>query len=161
MRRSVVLAATGIVLAAAPALAQSIESAGGSWSVVGFEQSCLAINRSPSEFNFSPYNAIGLHQFKGEDLPRLQAFFWPGAFEPGAEVTISVTPNGKPTVELAAKAESPFHATTIDMAPEDVLEALTNVPDVQIAASGVAESLLFETGALEQVADLMGKCVGQ
>jgi hypothetical protein len=156
------LALVILALSAFPVAAQGfLESAGGGWSVMGLPSSCMAFNRPPAEFNFAPFNGLVFHQRKDEALPRIQAMFWPGAFAEGQAVVLRFRPAGGKRVELKATAQSTYHVATDDMAPEELLETLTNVENVEISASGVSQSLLFETGALEQVADLMGKCVGQ
>jgi hypothetical protein len=156
------LALVILALSASPVAAQGfLESAGGGWSVIGLPSSCMALNRPPAEFNFAPFNGLVFHQRKDENLPRIQALFWPGAFAEGQAVVLRLKPAGRKAVELEAKAQSTYHIVTNDMAPEDLLETLTNVETVEIAASGVSHSLLFETGALETVADLMGKCISQ
>lgn len=156
------LSAIAIVVAVgAPTVAFGFMETAGQWTVVDLGMSCMAVNRSTVEFNFAPFNALALHQRKTDGLPRLQAFFWPGAFEVGQDVPLQVRPGRKPEVTLAARAESIYHAVTVDPAPEDLLEALTNEPEVKIEVVGVQGSLLFETGPMETVADLMAECVSQ
>lgn len=133
----------------------------GPWTVMGLGESCIAINRSPVEFNASPYNALAFHQFKKDKLPRLQAFFWPGALTEGADVTLQVTPAGQSTVELKAKAVTSFQVVTNDPAPADFLDTLNGVPNVQVSAAGVDQLLLFETATLAAVASKIGDCVRQ
>lgn len=158
MRR--LLLAAALIASALPVSAQEFyESAGGSWSVIGLGDSCIALNRSPVEFNLSPYNGVVLHQFKSDNLPRLQAYFWPGAFTEGAAVTLTVTPEGREPTDLVAEAVTGFQLVSKDMAPEDLLEAMSNVPTVTVKASGIDQILLFETTPIEAVADLMGKCI--
>ncbi|HEY9009746.1 MAG TPA: hypothetical protein VIN06_01885 [Devosia sp.] len=158
MRKS--FAAIAVLVAAwTPTLAFGFMESAGQWTVADLGKSCMAINRSPVEFNFAPFNAMALHQLKTDSLPRVQVFFWPGAFEVGEDVRLLMRPEGKQKVELAAKAETIYHIVTVDPAPEDLLETLTNVASVEIAAKDVQGTLLFETGPMEDVADLMGRCV--
>ena len=160
--RRLALSLAVLAASALPASAQDfIESAGGSWWVVGLDLSCLAINRSPIEFNASPYNAIVLHQYKTDNLPRLQAFFWPGAFTEGRRVQLSITPDGRRTVNLEAQAITSYQAVTLEVAPEDLLEAMSNVQVTTVKAEKITQILMFETGPIEAVADLMGKCIGR
>jgi hypothetical protein len=131
----------------------------GNWSVLDLGTSCIAINRPAAEFNASPYNALAFHQFKTDTLPRLQAFFWPGALTEGGAVMLQVTPEGQSTVEIPAKAVTSFQVITDAPASADLLEALTNVASARVSAGGVDELMLFSTATLEAVADKMAECV--
>lgn len=156
------LAVATLVAATSPILAQDMmPKSTGPWTVVDLGESCIAINRSPVEFNAAPYNAMALHQLKADKLPRIQAFFWPGALTAGAEVALQVTPEGQSTVELKAKAVTDFQLVTDEQAPEDVLESLTNVATVKVSAQGVDQLLLFQTNTMEAVADEMRECTSK
>ncbi|RYG99417.1 MAG: hypothetical protein EON57_11740 [Alphaproteobacteria bacterium] len=158
--RNLLLTAALLATAVGPVAAQDMmPKSTAPWTVVDLGASCIAINRPPAEFNAAPYNAMAFHQLKTDELPRIQAFFWPGALTEGAEVKLQVTPAGQSTVELAAKAVTGFQLVTVDPAPAALLDALAIVPSVQVSAQGVTELMLFETSAVEAVAEKMRDCV--
>lgn len=158
--RVLLIAAATVMGTLCPAVAQDfMPKSLGNWSVLNLGTSCMGINRPPAEFNAAPYNALAFHQFKTDALPRIQAFFWPGALTEGTAVMLQVTPDGQSTVEIPAKAVTSFQVVTDAPASAELLEALTNVPSARVSAAGVDELMLFSTSTLEAVADKMDECV--
>lgn len=159
MRRLLLAAALATAVVTTASAQDMMPKSLGPWTVVDLGESCTAINRPPAEFNAAPYNALAFHQLKTDDLPRIQAFFWPGALTAGATVKLQVTPAGQSTVEIAAKAVTAFQLVTDEPAPAALLDALAIVPSVQVSAEGVTELMLFETHTVEAVAEKMRDCV--
>ena len=144
-----ITALTAGLVSALPASAASFDVKHGHWSVMAASpQACMALNRPSEEWNFAPYNALGLRQRRGSPV-RLQVFAWPGMFKQGQNVTIAVIIDATRT-ELPARAADTYYAETSFLPPE-LLAKLRTAGTAQFALSGVEQRLLFDVSAFDAV----------
>lgn len=133
----------------------------GNWwiSRLGTE-SCVAHNRPLPEFNAVPFNAMALQQKIGEQQPRLQAVYWPKAFEPGQEFELLIVPSSGKPFQYPVKAVSDYHVGGLAPLTEEDFGKLTVSSTVTLGGDATPQSLVIDTRELDEVGVWLDQCAG-
>lgn len=155
---ALLLAATGTTASSQDELPTFLVEAGSWWISRLGTDSCIAHNRPLAEFNAVPFNSMALQQAIGERQPRLQAVFWPKSFEPGQELALLVVPSSGKPFQYTVRAESDYHVGGVAPLTEEEFSKLAVSTTVTIGGDATPQSLVFDTGDLDEVGVWLDQC---
>lgn len=150
-----------LLLATTPAVAQNttyfVETGG--WVVMNGTTNCQAFNRKPIEFNVAPYNALNLRWDAGAREGTLYLMYWPGAFAPNQQVTVTFDYFGRGDNDtMPGIVEGDFIVKLDGKFDGKALQAMERDELVTVSVDGMAAKLAFETSALADVGYHLESC---
>ena len=144
-------------LAASSAMAGGFMVETANWFVLSFTNSCIAGNRPPAEYNFSPWNSLTLHVAKDGGL-KVEVVFWPGLFKQGEARKLSLHPERGDQHILDAEITSIDGLQTAQPLGNDLIKELTGSDLLQVGTPGVPTRLGFDTSHIGDVLKALEDC---
>lgn len=137
----------------------------GSWHVMSGLQNCQAFNRDPAEYNVAPYNALNLRQAAGAKGAALYLSFWPGAFSPAQEVSLTFQyfgDAGRADDEvLKGRAQNDFLVEVDRLFDGKALQMLADKRFIVITPENGVGALGFDTQAMTEIGSHLESCAAR
>lgn len=149
--------ATALCLAASPAATGGFVVETANWFVLSFTNSCIAGNRPPVEYNFSPWNSLTLHLAKDGSY-KVEAVFWPGLFKQGEPRKLSLHPDRGDQHILDAEVTSIDGLQTAEPIGSDLIKEISGSKLLQVSTPGVPTPLGFDTSHIADVLKALEDC---
>lgn len=150
-------AATSLIASGEPAPAAAFNFETANWFVFSLTNSCIAGNRPPAEYNFSPWNSLTLHAAKDGSL-RVEVTFWPGLFKQGDAYKLTLHAEGRSRYVLDAEAVGDYSVKTTQPVGADFIEDLQGPKLLQVSSSSVPIPLGFDISHVAEVLKALDDC---
>ena len=159
MRRwfGAVIGATVLSVTVGPAAAGGFLVETANWFVLSFTNSCIAGNRPPTEYNFSPWNSLTLHLAKDGGY-KVEVVFWPGLFKQGEAHKLSLHAEGRNQHLLDAEVTSIDGLQTAQPVGDDFIKELSGSKLLQVSSPGVPVRLGFDLTHIADVLKALDDC---
>ena len=159
MRRwfGALLAATSLLAFGEPASAGGFLVQTANWFVLSFTNSCIAGNRPPAEYNFSPWNSLTLHAAKDGSY-RVEVMFWPGLLKQDQAYKLSLQAEGRLQHVLDAEVANRDGLKTVQAVGDDFIKSLQGRNLLQVSATGIPVPLAFDISHIADVLKALDDC---
>lgn len=127
------------------------------WFVYALTNSCIAGNRPPVEYNFSPWNSLTLHAARDGSY-RVEVMFWPGLFKHGQAYTLSLQAEGRSQHVLDAEAVGNDGLKTVQPVGDDLIRDLREGKMLQVGAPDAPVPLGFDLSHGADVLEALEDC---
>ena len=150
-------AATSLVGIGEPASAGGFNVETANWFVFALTNSCIAGNRPPAEYNFSPWNSLTLHAGK-DGSRRVEVMFWPGLFKQGQVYKLSLHAEGRLQYVLDAEFTASEGLKTVQPVGDDFIKGLKGSNLLKVSATGASVPLGFDISHIADVLKALDDC---
>jgi hypothetical protein len=149
------LAATSLLALGEPASAGGFYVEIANWFVLSLTNSCIAGNRPPEEYNFSPWNSLTLHAAKDGSY-RVEVMFWPGLFKRDQAYKLSLHAEGRDQHVFDAEVTGADGLQTVQPVGDDFIKELQGPKLLRVSASGT--QLAFDISHIADVLEALDDC---
>jgi hypothetical protein len=159
MRRwfGALFAATSLVAFGKPASAGGFNVETANWFVFSLTNSCIAGNRPPAEYNFSPWNSLTLHAGKDGSY-RVEVMFWPSLFKRDQAYKLSLQAEGRKQYVVDAEVTTSEGLKTVQPVGDDFIKGLQRTKLLRVSATGTPVPLGFDISHIGDVLKALGDC---
>ena len=154
----------GAFLAATSLLAFGKSTAAGgfyvetaNWFVYSLTNSCIAGNRPPVEYNFSPWNSLTLQAAKDGSYS-VEVIFWPGLLKQGQAYKLSLQAEGRLQHVLDAEVTANEGLKTAQPVGDDFIKELQGPKLLRVSATGTPVQLAFDLSHIAEVLKALADC---
>ena len=151
------VAATSLVAFGEPASAGRFNVETANWFVFSLTNSCIAGNRPPAEYNFSPWNSLTLNAAKDGSY-RVEVMFWPGLFKQGQAYKLSLQSEGRNQHVVDAEVTGSESLKTAQPVGEDFIQDLQGTNLLKVSATGTPVPLAFDISHIADVLKALEDC---
>jgi hypothetical protein len=151
------LAATSLLAFGEPASAGGFHEAIANWFVYSLTNSCIAGNRPPAEYNFSPWNSLTLHAAKDGSY-RVEVMFWPGLFKQDQAYKLSLQAEGRLQHVLDAEVTASESLKTVQPVGDDFIREVQGPKLLRVSATGTPVQLAFDISHIADVLKALDDC---
>ena len=139
----------------APAAGFNVETA--NWFVFSLTNSCIAGNRPPAEYNFSPWNSLTLWAAKDGSF-RVEVMLWPGLFKKDQAYKLKLQAEGRLQYVLDAEVTGSEGLKTVQPVGDDFIKGLQGSKLLQVSATGIPVPLAFDITHIGDVLKALDDC---
>jgi len=151
------LAATSLLAFGEPASAGGFYVETANWFVLSFTNSCIAGNRPPAEYNFSPWNSLTLHAARDGSY-RVEVMFWPGLFKQGQAYKLSLQAEGRNQHVVDAEITASEGIQPVQPVGDDFIRELQGPKLLHVSATGSPVQLGFDISHIADVLKALDDC---
>ena len=126
------------------------------WFINSLTNSCIAYNRRPNEYNYSPWNSLTIRAPKAGGF-HVQVVFWPKSFEIGSLHDLTLNVEGRGTYRLEAEAIYDHMLETRAAVPGELLKDF-NTAKMLTVSTDIPVSLAFDTTRIVDVFAYLDSC---
>lgn len=149
--------AAALSVAAGPAAAGGFLVETANWFVLSFTNSCIAGNRPPAEYNFSPWNSLTLHIAKDGGL-KVEVTFWPGLLDKDKAYKLKLHAEGRKEYVLDAAIANGYGLQTTQPVDDEFIKGLSGSKLLQISSTGQPVQLGFDISRSAEVLKALDDC---
>ena len=159
MRRwfGALVAATSLIAFDDPASAGRFNVEIANWFVYSLTNSCIAGNRPPVEYNFSPWNSLTLHAAKDGSY-RVEVMFWPGLLKRDQAYKLYLYAEGRNQHIVEAEVTGIESLKTRQPISDDFIKDLRGSKLLEVSATGNPDPLGFDISRVADVLKALDDC---